>query len=97
MRIENKKKKNLLKNFSIQFEIGREGGTWLAISSKDNIFKFGALLNITGEQKGEDALPRGNIVANYLRNKISNAEYCQDLIDTDKEYNAFNLITIEMR
>lgn len=67
------------------------------MSTKDNTFKFGALLNITGEQKGEDVLPRGNIVADYLRNPVSNAEYCQDLIDTDKEYNAFNLITIEMR
>ncbi|XP_055307930.1 transport and Golgi organization protein 2 [Sitodiplosis mosellana] len=78
-------------------EPGREGGTWLAISTKDHTFKFGALLNITGEKKGPDALPRGNIVVDYVQKPITNAQYCQDLIDTDKEYNAFNLITIEIR
>lgn len=78
-------------------EPGREGGTWLAISTKDNTFKFGALLNITGEKKNKDALPRGNIVVDYVQKPISNAEYCQKLIDTDKEFTAFNLITIEIR
>lgn len=78
-------------------EPGREGGTWLAISTKDKTFKFGALLNITGEKMGNDVLPRGNIVADYVKNPISNADYCQQLIDTDKEFNAFNLITIEIR
>lgn len=68
----------------------------MAISTKDNTFKFGALLNITGEKKGKAALPRGNIVVDYVKNPISNAQYCQELIDTDKEFNAFNLITIEI-
>lgn len=78
-------------------EPGREGGTWLAISTKENTFKFGALLNITGEKRESDALPRGNIVVDYVKNPVSNAEYCQELTDTGKMFNAFNLITIEIR
>lgn len=77
-------------------EPGREGGTWLAISTKDNTFKFGALLNITGEIKDKNALPRGNIVVDYVKNSPSNAQYCQELIETDKIFNSFNLITIEI-
>lgn len=79
-------------------EAGREGGSWLAISTKGNTFKFGALLNITGENKKEkEVLPRGNIVVDYVQNPISNAEYCQELIETDKQFNSFNFITIEIR
>ncbi|XP_065366329.1 transport and Golgi organization protein 2 isoform X1 [Calliphora vicina] len=39
----------------IDLEPGREGGTWLAISGKDDIFKVGALLNLTGEPKPKNA------------------------------------------
>lgn len=39
----------------IDLEQGREGGTWLAISGKDGIFKVGALLNLTGEPKPKNA------------------------------------------
>ncbi|XP_031626638.1 transport and Golgi organization protein 2 [Contarinia nasturtii] len=79
-------------------EPGREGGTWLAISTgtKDKTFKFGSLLNITGEPIDENALHRGNLVVDYVKNPISNVEYCQNLIDTDKKFNSFNLITIEI-
>lgn len=40
----------------IDLEPGREGGTWLAISGKDGIFKIGALLNLTGEPKPKNAV-----------------------------------------
>lgn len=75
----------------------REGGTWLAISTKNNTFKFGALLNITGEQRDDDALPRGHIVVDYLKNPVSNAEYCYNLCKMEKKFTSFNLITIEIR
>lgn len=77
-------------------EPGREGGSWLALSTKDRIFKFGALLNISGEPIDKDALNRGNLVADYVKNSLSNAEYCQSLVETGKKFNAFNLITIEI-
>lgn len=78
-------------------EPGREGGTWLAISAKKGIFKFGALLNITGEPKDAHALPRGNIVVDYVSGDRSNGSYCQHLIDSGKKYNTFSLATIEIR
>lgn len=78
-------------------EINREGGTWLAISTIENSFKFGALLNITGEVKDKNALPRGNIVVNYISNKQSNVDYCKHFINSDEKYNCFSLVTIEIR
>lgn len=78
-------------------EPGREGGTWLAISARDKTFKFGALLNITGESKHIDALPRGNLVNDYVKNNLTNAQYNQKLTNTHKKFNNFNLITIEIR
>lgn len=77
-------------------EPGREGGTWLAISTKENVFRFGALLNITGEPKDKNALPRGNIVVNYVTDTKSNETYCQELINSEKTFNCFNLVTIEI-
>lgn len=76
---------------------GREGGTWLAISTKNQTFKFGALLNITGEPRDADALPRGHIVVDYLKNPVSNAEYCYQLSKLEKKFTSFNLVTIEIR
>lgn len=78
-------------------EKGREGGTWLAMSVKENVFKLGALLNIAGGKKGGHALPRGNLVADYVADTITNEEYCRNLVNSGLEYNGFNLVTIEIR
>lgn len=78
-------------------EKGREGGTWLAIGVKDKVFKLGALLNITGEKKTAHALPRGNLVADYVAGTITNEEYCRNLVNSGIEYNGYNLVTIEIR
>lgn len=78
-------------------EPGREGGTWLAISTKKNLFKFGALLNITGEVKDVHALARGNLVGDYVASDQTNADYCHQLIESDKKYNTFSLVSIEIR
>ncbi|XP_075158705.1 transport and golgi organization 2 isoform X2 [Haematobia irritans] len=43
----------------IDMEPGREGGTWLAISGQDGIFKIAALLNLTGEPKPRNAVVNG--------------------------------------
>lgn len=77
-------------------EPGREGGTWLAISAKDNIFKFGALLNITGENRDKTALGRGNLVADYVNGKQTNEDYSVSLAAAAHKYNGFNLVTIEI-
>lgn len=76
---------------------GREGGTWLAISTKNKTFKFGSILNITGEKRDADALPRGQLVVDYLKNPTSNAEYCFELSKLEKKFTSFNLVTIEIR
>ena len=77
-------------------EPGREGGTWMALGKKDNIFKFGALLNITGEPRDKDALGRGHLVGDYLRSTQSNDEYSKQLIRTELTYTGYNLVTIEI-
>lgn len=78
-------------------EPGREGGTWLAISTKNHTFKCAALLNVPGEKEQKDALPRGTIVNEYLKDSTSNTEYIQKFVNSDKKFNSFNLVTIEIR
>lgn len=36
-------------------EPGREGGSWLAVGGINDVFKVGALLNLTGEPKPKNA------------------------------------------
>lgn len=78
-------------------EEGREGGTWLAISAKGGVIKFGALLNITGEITHKNARGRGSLVSDYVTGDSTNEEYCQNLVNTSEQYNSFNLITIELK
>lgn len=78
-------------------EPGREGGTWLAICTKNHTFKCAALLNVSGEKEEKGAFPRGTIVNEYLTGSMSNTEYIQKFIDSDKRFNSFNLVTIEIR
>lgn len=72
-------------------------GTWLAIRVKNNTFKFGALLNVTGEIRNNNTTSRGEIVVDYLKGIVTNDIYCQHLSKCLKKYNAFNLVTIEVR
>ncbi|KAL5277355.1 TANGO2 family protein [Megaselia abdita] len=77
-------------------EPGKEGGTWLGLSAKDGILKFGALLNLTGEARSADFLGRGSIVTNYLTGEKTNSEYCQELLDSHDKYSAFNFLSAEL-
>ncbi|KAJ6634722.1 Transport and Golgi organization protein 2 [Pseudolycoriella hygida] len=77
-------------------EEGREGGTWLAISAKGGVIKFGALLNLTGEVTHKNARGRGSLVSEYVSGICTNEEYCQNLVNTSELYNSFNLVTIEL-
>lgn len=77
-------------------EPGREGGTWLAISSQDGIVKIGALLNVTGEKnKANVTLGRGPIVANFLVGSQSNEEYSKELLANDN-CGPFNLVSVQI-
>lgn len=76
-------------------EPGREGGTWLAISTKNNVVKVGALLNLTGEPKRPNTEGRGPIVTNFVSGDLSNVHYTDKLIQNDN-YNSYNLVSIEI-
>ncbi|KAL7743001.1 hypothetical protein ACLKA6_011365 [Drosophila palustris] len=83
----------------IDLEPGREGGTWLAISSNKGIFKVGALLNLTGEPKPRNAVGRGMIVADYVRQSDDQHNICnynKHLLADCTKYSAFNFVSIEI-
>ncbi|KAF2353878.1 Transport and Golgi organization protein 2 [Trinorchestia longiramus] len=76
---------------------GREGGTWLGISSNG---KIASLLNILRSPveapKNDDKLEsRGFLVVNYLRGQKWASEYLKNLAKPNVEYNKFNLVLIE--
>ncbi|XP_034471953.1 transport and Golgi organization protein 2 isoform X2 [Drosophila innubila] len=83
----------------IDLEPGREGGTWLAVSNNKGIFKVGALLNLTGEPKPRNAVGRGMIVADYVRQSDDQHNifnYNQHLLTECTKYSAFNFVSIEI-
>lgn len=78
---------------------GREGGTWLAISTKNNTFKFGILLNIIETERPDDpdVVSRGKIVSDYVLTSKSTIEYCQQLARSTENFDSFILVTVEIR
>ena len=78
-------------------ENGREGGTWLGVSAKDQRIRVGALLNIPGEKKLEDPAGRGPVVANYLKGSLSNVDYSEGLLRSKVPFNPFNFVSIEFK
>lgn len=79
-------------------ESGREGGMWLGISQpQDNNFRFGALLNVTGEARnGSGVGGRGFIVTDYLTTEKTTEDYVDGLLDGQTKYNAFNFVAVEI-
>lgn len=80
----------------IDLQTGREGGTWLAVSGKDNTFKLGALLNVTGEPKLKDPESRGMIVSDFVSSDLSPKEYNTQLLAGAEKYNAFNFVSVQI-
>ncbi|KAF2882813.1 hypothetical protein ILUMI_23325 [Ignelater luminosus] len=79
-------------------EKGREGGMWLGVSlnkSNNNKFKFGALLNLTGEERKHGVIGRGPIVADYLKSDITAMDYLENLRNGE-QHNAFNFVAVEL-
>ena len=87
----------MFKKSGRDLEPGREGGTWLAIGTKDGVTKFGAILNLTGEARFPDASGRGFLINNYVASDLTNEEYCKSLLSTEEKFNAYNLVTIELK
>lgn len=77
-------------------EPGRQGGTWLAVGNGGGRVRLAALLNITGEPHTAQALGRGFLCGNYVQGGLDAAAYCDRLVHDPAEYNAFNLVTVEL-
>lgn len=80
----------------MDMEIGREGGTWLAMNKTG---KIACLLNIL-QPKNEfiekkTFSGRGFLVVDYLVENISSSEYIKKTTDSGLLYNDFNYITLE--
>lgn len=81
-------------------EAGRSGGMWLGVSVRqreDFKFRFGALLNVTGEEHAHGVKGRGFIVADYLDGDVVAEEYINSLLNAKEVYNAFNFVGVEVR
>jgi len=80
-------------------ESGREGGMWLGVSLNQTTsynFRFGALLNVTGEERKHGVEGRGPIVANYLKSEIKAENYVQELQKSAESHNAYNFVAVEL-
>ncbi|XP_051168869.1 transport and Golgi organization protein 2 [Leptopilina boulardi] len=78
-------------------EPGKEGGTWLALSTKG---QAGAVLTLCGEAKPETPKEsRGFLVSNYVTSNESSETYLNELYRIDQgteKYNPFTLVIIDL-
>lgn len=77
-------------------EPGRVGGTWLAVGNRAGRLRLAALLNLTGEPHSPQALGRGFLCEAFLSADLTAAQFCDRQRDERVEYNAFNLVTVEL-
>lgn len=75
----------------------QSGGTWMGIHTPDandpQAFKFSAITNIRAPSETRtDAPSRGNLVANFLTNRLSPQEYISSIRADVKLYNGYNLL-----
>lgn len=74
-------------------EPGKEGGTWLGISTTG---KVAILLNILAKQN-PSAKGRGSLVRNFLTGDLSCEEYLEDISSSASEFNPFHLLLLDLR
>lgn len=72
-------------------QIGREGGTWLAMDRSGRI----AFLTNVFTAINPDARGRGSLVVDYLKGASSPAAYLGNTFKEMNEYNPFNLVLLE--
>lgn len=79
-------------------EENREDGMWLGlkVDEKKQTIRFGTLLNVTGEEKNTNVQSRGFIVPNCLKSKENPVHYFENVLK-NAEFNAFNLVSIELK
>lgn len=59
--------------------------------------RVAALLNVMSSPSLPESLPRGMLVADYVRSRRAAAEYVAALADRGLEYSAFHLVAIDLK
>ncbi|XP_065204919.1 transport and Golgi organization 2 homolog [Planococcus citri] len=68
-------------------------GTWLAASKKG---KIGILLNIDIRIPKSEAISRGVLVSDFLKEDSNAREFCQNLISKQRQFNGFHLLLFDL-
>jgi len=78
-------------------EPGREGGTWLAMDTKEG--RIAVLLNVTCTSATTCDPPRGRgfLVTDFLRNNLPASEYLKPIAPNGTDYSGFHFLTLSLR
>ncbi|XP_055261033.1 transport and Golgi organization protein 2 homolog isoform X2 [Moschus berezovskii] len=77
----------------LDMEEGKEGGTWLGISTRG---KLAALTNYLQPRLNHDARGRGELVAQFLTSDTDSLSYLKKVSAEGHLYNGFNLIAADL-
>ncbi|XP_006875883.1 PREDICTED: transport and Golgi organization protein 2 homolog isoform X1 [Chrysochloris asiatica] len=77
----------------LDMEEGKEGGTWLGISTRG---KLAALTNYLQPRLDKDARGRGELVTHFLTTDMDSLSYLKRVSAEGHLYNGFNLITADL-
>ncbi|XP_023503875.1 transport and Golgi organization protein 2 homolog isoform X3 [Equus przewalskii] len=77
----------------LDMEEGKEGGTWLGISTRG---KLAALTNYLQPRLDPDARGRGELVAHFLTTDMDSLTYLKKVSAEGHLYNGFNLIAADL-
>nr|XP_035135140.1 transport and Golgi organization protein 2 homolog isoform X13 [Callithrix jacchus] len=78
----------------LDMEEGKEGGTWLGISTRG---KLAALTNYLQPQLDRQARGRGELVTHFLTTDVDSLSYLKKVSVEGHLYNGFNLIAADLR
>ncbi|XP_037351674.1 transport and Golgi organization protein 2 homolog isoform X2 [Talpa occidentalis] len=77
----------------LDMEEGKEGGTWLGISTRG---KLAALTNYLQPRLDREARGRGELVAHFLTTDVDSLSYLKKVSTEGHLYNGFNLIAADL-
>lgn len=77
----------------LDMEEGKEGGTWLGISTRG---KLAALTNYLQPSQDPDARSRGELVAQFLTTDMDSLSYLRKVSTEGHLYNGFNLLAADL-
>lgn len=77
----------------LDMEEGKEGGTWLGISTRG---KLAALTNYLQPRQEPDARSRGELVTQFLTGDMDSLTYLKKVATEGHQYNGFNLLTADL-